>query len=66
MTFMLFAGQNFYPGGGWNDFRGNFDTIHEAISGYIALTQTETVQWGHVVSTHTMAVEWHPKMPIPK
>ena len=66
MPYMLFAGQDFYPGGGWNDFRGTFDTIREAVSAYITLLESETLHWGHVVGTKTMSVEWHSKMPIPK
>jgi len=27
---MLFAGNNYYPEGGWEDFRGEYDSIEEA------------------------------------
>lgn len=27
MRYMLFAGENYYPSGGMNDFRGNFHTM---------------------------------------
>lgn len=29
-TFLLFAGNDFYPGGGWSDFIGRFDSFEEA------------------------------------
>jgi len=28
--FLVFTYANYYPGGGWTDFRGSFDTIREA------------------------------------
>jgi hypothetical protein len=28
--FVLFAGETYYPSGGWGDFNGSFDTIEEA------------------------------------
>jgi len=28
--FLLFFGESYYPSGGWKDFQGSFDTVHEA------------------------------------
>lgn len=28
--FLLFTYDDFYPSGGWNDFKGSFDTLEEA------------------------------------
>ena len=28
--FLVFAGDFYYPGGGWDDFRGDFETLEEA------------------------------------
>lgn len=28
--FMLFAHDDYYPSGGWADFKGDFDTVEEA------------------------------------
>lgn len=30
MKYLVFAYDNYYPSGGWNDFRGVFDTLEEA------------------------------------
>lgn len=30
--FALFSGANYYPGGGWSDFGGTFDTAARAIA----------------------------------
>ena len=29
--YLLFSGDNYYPGGGWNDFKGAFNTVEEAV-----------------------------------
>ena len=31
--FLLFAGDHFYPSGGWGDFKNSFDTVEEAQEG---------------------------------
>jgi hypothetical protein len=28
--YFVFAGDNYYPDGGWKDFKGAFDSIYEA------------------------------------
>lgn len=30
--FLAFGGYNYYPGGGWEDFAGSFDTLDEAVT----------------------------------
>lgn len=30
--YLLFAGEDYYPGGGANDLKGDFDTIEEAVN----------------------------------
>lgn len=72
--YMLFAGENFYPKGGWEDFRGLFDTPESALEylrkGEIPewITDPEPddedsrrwAEWAHIVDTQkTMIVrEW--------
>jgi hypothetical protein len=29
-SYLVFFGDNYYPCGGWSDFKGSFDTIEEA------------------------------------
>ena len=29
--YLLFAFDNYYPSGGWSDFRGDFETLEEAL-----------------------------------
>jgi hypothetical protein len=30
MRYLLFAGAAYYPGGGWEDFRGHYDSVEAA------------------------------------
>ena len=34
--YLLFAGDTYYPGGGWSDYKGSFDTIEEAKTSALA------------------------------
>ena len=61
--FALFAGSAYYPSGGWNDFKGTFDSITEAEDRFYRGESYGTEKthifywdWGHVVdlSTHTV------------
>jgi len=40
----LFAGEKYYPSGGWYDLLGTFDTIPEALS-----APRKFVDWWHVI-----------------
>jgi hypothetical protein len=46
--YLLFLGDCYYPGGGWNDFKGSFDTIEEAW----AAVPPDT-DWWHIVDSET-------------
>ena len=60
--FALFAGENYYPGGGWNDYVGTFDSLDAAYARYIqgpantdepdedGYVATYRYDWGHVVN----------------
>lgn len=48
--FLLFSGDCYYPGGGWDDFKGDFDTAESAQAKSIK----ERDDWWHVVDTTTM------------
>ena len=55
--FILFAGDQHYPCGGWNDYRGMFSTLDEAI---VAGKQrlANGCDWAHVVNYSTRAVTY--------
>jgi hypothetical protein len=45
--YILFSGDYYYPSGGWNDAKGDFDTIEEAIR------VGSRADWFHVIDTET-------------
>jgi hypothetical protein len=55
--FLLFAGDEYYPGGGWSDFRGSFKTVEEAEEKAIKPTDREwasnSYDWWHIVDSAT-------------
>lgn len=52
--FILFAGDEFYPCGGWSDLISDHDTAVEAMAALHALAiYTACGQWAHIVDTST-------------
>lgn len=55
MPYLVFYGHDYYPVGGWDDFRKGFDSRDEAIGfarGLVANSPTQyshQVHWSHVV-----------------
>jgi len=49
--FLLFAGDNYYPSGGWSDFKGIFDSIEDALDG---VDDCRTNDWFEIVSVETL------------
>ena len=43
--FLLFCGENYYPNGGWADFKGDFDSLEEAFQGAFKSKS----DWYHIV-----------------
>lgn len=57
--FLLFAGENFYPSGGWSDFLSDHDDGEAALSALLDLPiHTPSGQWAHIVDTETGIVTW--------
>lgn len=54
--FLLFAGDWYYPSGGWDDFEKSFDTLEEARAAKIRTYPNGQIywqDWGHIVDSHT-------------
>ncbi|KYK44529.1 hypothetical protein A1D31_14110 [Bradyrhizobium liaoningense] len=49
--YAVFAGDNHYPVGGWNDFKGSFATKAEAIA--FAEKERHEYSWAHVIDLQT-------------
>jgi hypothetical protein len=48
--FAVFAGYNYYPDGGWDDFVGMYVTFDEAV----AAGHSAPGDWAHVVNINTL------------
>ena len=48
--YALFAGDTYYPAGGWGDFEGSFDTPEQAKQAAEALGHGD---WWHVIDLQT-------------
>jgi len=51
-TLLLFAGDNYYPVGGWNDFRGQFQSETDAL----AAVAKGDWDWWHLVDPQTLKI----------
>jgi hypothetical protein len=51
--FLLFAGSNYYPSGGWFDFRGSFDSIAEGVTFTEEITFSKRFDWYHIIDSVT-------------
>lgn len=47
--FLVFAGETYYPMGGWADFQKDYDTFEEASNSFTELMKTE--DWMHIVDS---------------
>lgn len=56
--FLVFTGDTYYPGGGWSDFSGSFDTLDEAKKGAVAKMHLDHEDWAHVVDSEDSKVVW--------
>jgi len=51
--YWLFAGDNYYPDGGWNDFVGTFDAVQDAMKHEkITDKNVGSGRWFHIVDSH--------------
>lgn len=49
--YLLFAGMEHYPGGGWNDVKGHYDTLEEAKEAREALWEKGGIDWVQIIDT---------------
>lgn len=55
--FLLFAGDSYYPSGGWDDFRGQYLTREQAERAAASIR----CDWWHVVDLSSLSqVSWGP------
>ena len=56
--YLLFAGMDYYPSGGWDDYLGDFITISECLSHLKEEKNRcwDPLEWHHIVDTKTMKI----------
>jgi hypothetical protein len=57
---MLFAGSDYYPCGGWKDFRGYFDFVNDAKKFLLDNWETFDISccpWAHIVEEDKIVLE---------
>ncbi len=54
--FLLFVGDQYYPGGGWDDFRDSFDSLPDALIACADIMTQEARDWWHIVDSVTSSV----------
>lgn len=54
MKYLLFAGSHYYPNGGWEDFKGDFDSVEAAQAQVPPLLESigAGYAWWHIVDVH--------------
>ena len=45
--YLLFAGEQYYPDGGWHDFIGSYETVQQAQG----KARADGYDWWHIVDT---------------
>lgn len=58
--FILFAGKDYYPRGGWEDVVGVYESLEEARLVYVYESGDEygKYEWGHIVDLENQVVVW--------
>ena len=51
--YLLFSGDNYYPSGGWRDYKGAFTTINDAFE---FLASVSTKDWWQIVDTFDQTI----------
>lgn len=57
--YWLFAGDTYYPRGGWEDYQGTYDSLAEAMAEGRRLRDARKVAWWHVAHPNDGIVADH-------
>ncbi len=58
--YLLFLGDDYYPSGGWDDFVGSFDSLHEAVERI--KSEDSHYKWAHIVFDEKIIITANGKM----
>lgn len=56
--FLVFMGSEYYPCGGWLDFKGDFASIDEAKSFILNGENDWALNWAQIFDTETRKIVW--------
>jgi len=62
--FLLFAGDNFYPAGGWKDFVASYDSAGAAFKKGESKKAKRDADWFHVIDSETGRQVYPTEMPV--
>lgn len=51
--FLFFAGDHYYPSGGWDDFQDSFETVEEINEHWLKCLNEKLYDWGQIVDSQT-------------
>jgi len=54
--YLVFAGYDYYPSGGWKDFKKGFDIYREALEYCAGSTEVKYFDFVHIVDIETMQI----------
>lgn len=54
--YLMFAMNQYYPSGGWNDLVGSFDTLEEVQAQWEEYHNNKVYDFAHVVDTHKCTI----------
>jgi hypothetical protein len=57
MSYLLFAGNDYYPLGGAEDFKGSFETLERAVSAHNSTEYEYDGGWANILNTESLKIE---------
>lgn len=55
---MVFGGDQYYPQGGWNDHRGTYGSVVEALAGFEKARSNDRIEWAQLVVNGELIGWW--------
>ena len=56
--FLVFAGEHYYPNGGWGDFQSAHETAKEAQDAAVVRALADDYDWIQIVDLRSMEIVW--------
>ena len=56
--YLVFAGDTYYPSGGWEDLKKSFNKEDVAVSWAEGWVEADALHWAHIVDTEAQTIIW--------